>query len=262
MKLPSLFAAVAFSTIAPLFAITEADIAPAALVGKTLIFDIAYGGAPYATTGSFSGTFAASGNGFTLANVTGDTVPASTTYTAAVSGGFTLCQIPNFISGQNDATLTLYVNSDGQGMYEVSIDGVMGVSLNGPFEFGAPVVVKKASDISVKLGKKSELADGKGKVDFSTVLVGRSRTKALVITNDGTAPLKMRGFTVSGKKRKEFSVSAPKIGAIAPGASVTIRVTFTPKAIGMRKAALHILSNDKDEASFDVALSGNGGGIK
>lgn len=262
MKLPSLLAAVAFSTIAPLFAITEADIAPAALVGKTLVFDIANGGAPYATTGSFSGTFAASGNGFTLANVTGDTVPATTTYTASASGGFTICKIPSFIAGQGDADLTLYVAADGQGMYEVSLPGVFGVSLNGPFEFGAPVVVKKASDISVKLGKKTELADGKGKVDFSTVLVGKSRTKALVITNDGTAPLKLKGFTVSGKKRKEFTVSSPKIGAIAPGASVTIRVTFTPKAIGNRKAALHILSSDKDEASFDVALSGAGGGKK
>lgn len=261
MKFPSLVAAIAFSTVVPIFAITDADIAPAALMGKTLVFDIVNGGAPYATTGSFSGTFAASGNGFTLANVTGDTVPASTTYTATASGGYTTCQIPDFIAGQSDANLTLYVMTDGQGGYEVSLPGVFGVSLNGTFTIGAPVV-KSASDISVKLGKKSELTDGKGKLDFSTVLVGKKRTKNLVITNDGTAPLKMKGFTVTGKKRKEFSVSAPKIGAIAPGASVTIRVTFSPKAIGIRKAKLHILSNDKDEASFDVALDGAGGGIK
>lgn len=261
MKLPALFAAVAFSTVAPLFAITEAEIAPAALAGKTLVFEIVNGGAPFATTGSFSGTFAASGAGFILANVTGDTVPATTTYTAAASGGFTNCQIPGFISGQSDATLTLYV-VNGVGMYEVFISGVFGVSLNGPFTFGAPEV--KAAEIDVKQGK-SALTDGKGKVDFSTVLVtkkGKSRTKTFTITNSGDAPLKNLGFSVSGKNSKEFQVSAPKIGTIPAGGSITIRVIFTPKAIGKRKAVLHIRSNDKDENPFDIRLGGNGGGKK
>ncbi len=264
MKLPALLAAFAITTAAPLFAITDADIAPAALAGKTLVFDIAYGGAPYATTGSFSCTFEAVGNGFLLEKVTGDTVRASTTYTAAVSGGFTECQIPNFIAGQNDATLALYV-VDGEGRYEIFIDGVMDVSLNGTFTINDAVVrTKKAPEINVRQGK-TVLKDGKGKVDFSTVLVtkkGKSRTKAFVIRNSGEKPLKNLGFSVSGKNRKEFKVLSPKIGVIAPGGNVTIRVSFTPEEIGQRKAQLHILSNDKDEASFDVRLRGNGGGIK
>jgi hypothetical protein len=264
MKFTAFFAAFAFSTIAPLLAITDADIAPEALAGKTLVFEIVNGGAPYATTGSFSCTFEALGNGFNLENLDGDTVPASTTYTASTSGGFTECQIPGFIAGQGDATLTLYV-ADGVGNYEIFIDGVNGVSLNGTFDINLiEVRVVKTPEIDVKQGK-SVLKDGMGKVDFSTVLVtkrGKSRTKAFTITNSGNAPLKKLGFSVTGKNRKEFQVSAPKIGTIPAGGSVTIRVTFTPQVIGMRKASLHILSNDKDEASFDVRLSGAGGGKK
>lgn len=261
MKFPLFLAAVALST-GPLFALTEADIAPAALAGKTLVFEIVNGGAPYATTGSFSGTFAASGNGFTLANVVGDTVPASTTYTASASGGYTTCTIPNFIAGQSAANLTLYVMSSGEGGYEVSIPGVLGVSLNGTFQFGVPPV--KTAEIDVSQGK-TELKDGKGKVDFSTVLVtkrGKSKTKVITITNSGEAPLKRLGFEVTGRNRKEFQVAAPKIATLAPGQSVKIRVTFTPKEIGRRKASLHIRSNDKNENPFDIRLGGNGGGRK
>ena len=261
MKLPSFLAAAAFSTVAPLFAITDADIAPAALAGKTLVFDIVNGGAPFATTGRFTGPFAASGDGFSLANVTGDTVAVTTTWSASASGGFTNCQIPGFIPGQSAATLTLYTQ-DGIGKYEVFISGVFGVSLNGTFTMGAPEA--KAAEIAVSY-RKTALRDGRSKLDFSTVPAtkrGRSRTRLLTLSNTGDAPLRNLGFSVTGRYSGEFQVAAPKIGAIAPGGSITIRVTFTPESIGRHRAELHIHSNDKDENPFDIRLTGNGGGRK
>ncbi len=268
MKFTALLTAFAFSSVAPLFALTDADIAPAALAGKTLFFEIVNGGAPYATTGNFSCTFEALGNGLTLEDLSGDTEPAAmidTTYTAAAADGTTEIQIPDFIAGQNDATLALYV-VDGEGRFEVTSAGASNVTLNGTFDLSVMEirVDKKGPEIGVKQGK-TVLKDGKSKVDFSTVLVtkrGKSRTKAITITNSGNAPLKNLGFSVTGKNRKEFLVSSPRIALIVPGGSVTIRVDFSPKEIGKRKAVLHILSNDKDEASFDVRLRGNGGGIK
>ncbi len=93
MHLPSFAAALVISSITSAFAITDADIAPAALPGKTLVFTIVNGGDPYATTGTWSGTFAGTGNGFSVANITGDTVPINTTYTATVDGIFTDCAL-------------------------------------------------------------------------------------------------------------------------------------------------------------------------
>lgn len=267
MKLTALLTAFAITTAAPLFAVTDADITPGQLAGKIVLFQIVNGGAPYATTGNFTCSFEALGNGLTLDDLTDDTGPSiitNTTYTASAVDGTTEIQIPAFIAGQNDVTLTLSV-VDGEGKFKVSSAGTSDVTLNGTFDFSIMEIrVLKAPEIDVKQGK-SPLKDGKGKVDFSTVLVtkmGKSRTKAITITNSGKAPLKDLGFSVNGKNRKEFQVSAPKIGMIAPGASVTIRVTFTPKEIGKRNAVLHIHSNDKDENPFDIRLSGNGGGKK
>ncbi len=267
MKLPALLAAFAITTAAPLFAMTHADIVPAALAGKILFFQIVHGDAPYATAGNFTCSFDALGNGLTLQDLSEDgksSTMIDTTYTASAADGSTQIQVPDFIAGQSNATLALSI-VDGEGRFAVSSAGDSDVTLNGIFDFSIMEIrVNSGPEINVKQGQ-TLLKDGKGKVDFSTVLVtkkGKSRTKAFVIRNSGDQPLKNLGFSVTGKNRKEFKVLSPKIAVIAPGGRVTIRVTFTPEEIGQRRAQLHILSNDKDEASFDVRLKGNGGGIK
>jgi len=44
---------------------------------------------------------------------------------------------------------------------------------------------------------------------------------------------------------------------LAPGASTTFSVTFTPAAAGIRNAAIHIVSNDADETPFDINMRAN-----
>lgn len=263
MKLPSLLVAFAISSVTSVFALTEADLQPTALVGKTLTFTVETGAAPFATTGSFSGSFgAAPSNVFTKTKITGDatTNVGTWSFNSSFSGMYEYT-IVHFLPGRPDGVLTLWI-SEGEGRYEVFLTGLFGNSQTGAFTIDS--AVPKPAEIDVKQGKTA-LKDGKGKVDFSTVLVtkkGKSLTRSFTLTNSGEAPLKNLGFSVDGKHRKEFQVSAPKISTIAPGASATIRVTFTPKAIGARKAELHIKSNDSDESPFDIRLSGNGGGKK
>ncbi len=164
-----------------------------------------------------------------------------------------------FIKGRSTAILSLYTQ-DGEGKYEVFIDGVFGVSLNGTFTIGAPPVVK-GPEISVRQGR--ELTDGKSTTNFGYVRVSKtSKAKVYTIKNTGKSPLKNLGFTVGGKNKADFILSSPKIGDIGPDESVEIRVMFKPKEFGKRKAVLHILSNDKDEKSFDINLAGSGVGIK
>lgn len=258
MHLPSLLAAVLISSAVSASAITDAEIAPAALVGKTLVCTVVNGGSPYATTGTWSGTFAASGNAFTIANITGDTVPISTTFTAGLENGYSVVSLAEFVDGRNPAKMTLYT-VNGVGHYEVAIQDVFGVGLNGTFTFGAPPVV--GPEIEIKQGGK--LTDGKAETNFGTTLVGKTgKTKVYTIKNTGEAVLKNIGFSVTGKSKGDFTVSSPKIKSILPGSKVKIRVTFKPSAIGKRKAVLHIRSNDTDEGSFDIKLNGSGTGKK
>ena len=60
------------------FALTEADITPAALVGKTLRFTATSGAAPLPASGVWTGTFAASGDGFTVGVVSSGTTALTT----------------------------------------------------------------------------------------------------------------------------------------------------------------------------------------
>jgi hypothetical protein len=53
-------------------------------------------------------------------------------------------------------------------------------------------------------------------------------------------------------------MTAAPTAPIVPGGSTTFTVKFTPAALGVRTAALHIASNDADENPFDIALTGTG----
>lgn len=242
------------SSLLPAFSITDADITPAALVGKTLTFTIVNGSSPFATTGTWSGNFAASGNAFTATNVTGDFVDISTTFTAGLDNGYSVVTLAKIVEGQNPAQLTLYTTSDGVGHYEVSIQDLNGTGQNGTFDFG--LTVTKSPEISVKLGT-STLKDNKGKTDFGSVKAGKAgKAKTVTIKNTGAAKLTGLALSKSGKNASDFTLTKLKKTSLAPGASITFNATFKPKAKGAKNAVITIKSNDKDEKSFRIKVSG------
>ncbi len=244
------------SSLIPAFAITDAEIAPTALVGKNLTFTILNGGTPYATTGTWSGSFAAEGSGFTATKITGDFVNISTTYTAAGNGAFTEVALAKFVEGKPSAKLTLYT-INGVGNYEVSIDGVMGVSLNGTFTFGTAVI--SSSEISLQQPVGTELADGRSKKNFGTVKIGKAGApKVFTIKNTGKSVLTGLSISKSGVNSSDFSASALAKTGLAPGASMTFKATFKPKTAGPKSAFIKIKSNDKDENPFDIPVTGTG----
>ena len=61
-----------------------------------------------------------------------------------------------------------------------------------------------------------------------------------------------------GDNNADFTLGSLGATTLAPGASTTFTVTFTPSAVGPRTAAIHIASNDSDENPFDIALTGTG----
>jgi hypothetical protein len=88
---------------------------------------------------------------------------------------------------------------------------------------------------------------------FGSVTVGTSKTKTLTISNVGSAALTITGMTVTGT---QFSATSPS--TIAAGSLVNCSVTFSPTSTGAKTATLTISSNDPDEPSVTVALSGTG----
>lgn len=92
----------------------------------------------------------------------------------------------------------------------------------------------------------------------SVQLGGSSSALAITIKNTGTVDLTDLAVSIDGANAADFAVGALGMTSLAPDASVTLNVTFTPGAASSRTAALHIASNDADENPFHIALTGRG----
>jgi hypothetical protein len=117
--------------------------------------------------------------------------------------------------------------------------------------------IQSQPEIAVTQSGKT-LADGKGAVGFGKVAVGKTATKTFVIRNTGSGPLTGLRLVKAGKHRTDLSVGTLAKTSLAPGNSLRFKLSFRPKATGPRSALLKVLSNDADEGSFEVRLTGTG----
>lgn len=90
--------------------------------------------------------------------------------------------------------------------------------------------------------------------DFSTT----ATTRTFTILNSGTAPLTVGAITFSGTNASDFSVINTPSASVAPSASTTFTVRFTPSATGTRTAIINIANDDNNENPYDFALRGTG----
>ncbi len=142
-----------------------------------------------------------------------------------------------------DSYFKMYLSSDGRSFLSGRIDSIRSI-------YSPEISVKQGADI---------LTDGDSTTHFGTVKMGGAeKTKSYVITNTGGVPLKKLAVAISGANQADFKVQKLTANTLAPGASMTVKATFKPKAKGNRKAVLKIASSDADEKSFDIKLSGVG----
>jgi uncharacterized repeat protein (TIGR01451 family) len=102
-------------------------------------------------------------------------------------------------------------------------------------------------------------------LDLGTVNTGStSPAQAVTIQNLGDVSLSLSNISLSGTDAARFAISSNNCAAsLSAGASCTVQLTFAPTAAGSRSALLVITSNDSDESTVNVALSGatpGGGG--
>jgi hypothetical protein len=93
------------------------------------------------------------------------------------------------------------------------------------------------------------------------VAVGSSSSaQTVTVTNDGCSSLTIGSITLGGTNAGEFAIQNDNVSGqtLAPGASATVQVVFSPTSAGAKTATLSIPSNDPDEATVNVALSGTG----
>lgn len=113
-------------------------------------------------------------------------------------------------------------------------------------------------EIAVEHPAGTNLVDGISVLDFGNTGTGSSMVKTVTIRNIGTVDLNGLAVTRSGPEAADFAIGALGTNLLAPGASTSFNVTFTPNAVGKRSASIQIASNDADENPFDITLGGTG----
>jgi len=123
---------------------------------------------------------------------------------------------------------------------------------------GSPITVS-LSGVGVAAGTSAPVASvSPTSVDFLDVEVGQTSTSQVSVVNTGTANLNVTGVTVTGADAEQFAGTPAAVCAtLAPNASCTVSVTFTPTSEGAKSATLAIAHNAAASPTT-VALTGNG----
>lgn len=103
----------------------------------------------------------------------------------------------------------------------------------------------------------SNLADNASTVNFTDGIPGAATTQSFTITNTGPGTLTGINTSITGLQASAFQVIAPPAAALSSGEATTFMIRFQRTSVGNYSAALHIASNDADESSFDIALTGS-----
>jgi hypothetical protein len=115
-------------------------------------------------------------------------------------------------------------------------------------------------------GNSNDINDGDltagaaNNTDFGSLQLNSSVNKTFDIKNNGTGPLTITNITMTGTNASEFTlVSAPTYPLVlAPAASQSITLKFTPTAVGTRTAMVNITNDDVDHVAFKYAVEGMG----
>jgi hypothetical protein len=95
-------------------------------------------------------------------------------------------------------------------------------------------------------------------LDFGKVPIGTSPTKDVVLSNTGTDALALQSLMLSGSNN--FTLPKPPMlpASLAPGASLTLTIAYTPNAIAVDNGKLTLVTDNPKMPNFEVTLTGQG----
>ncbi|MBA1145864.1 choice-of-anchor D domain-containing protein [Ectothiorhodospiraceae bacterium WFHF3C12] len=104
-----------------------------------------------------------------------------------------------------------------------------------------------------------DIAVDPASISFPDVTTGdTSSTRTVTVSNEGDGALTVSGASLAGSNPGAFSIVNNGCGEVAVGNSCAIDLTFSPPMAQDYSAELQIASNDPDEATKTVSLTGTG----
>lgn len=96
---------------------------------------------------------------------------------------------------------------------------------------------------------------------FGAPALGAPIERTFTIRNRGGSVLTLDAglFFITGANPSDFIITAlPASTTLDPGRGTTLKITFTPSALGLRRADVLLISNDPDETPFAFRIVGTG----
>ena len=103
-----------------------------------------------------------------------------------------------------------------------------------------------------------DLRDNVSEIRMGTVKPNRSASITCSIWSQGGSPLTKLSIQKDGKNPDDFTISDINKNTLKPNGYTTFKITFKPKSKGLKRAAIHIISDDPNENPFDIKLTGSG----
>lgn len=166
---------------------------------------------------------------------------ASTSLAAGASATITIRYTPTAV-GAAGGVLNLVSNDADEGTFAINLAGT-----------GTP---GPSPEINVNVGATAfQTGDT---VDFGEVKLTTYVNKVITIKNTGTATLTLVKPTAAQMPAGFSIVTNFSTTSLAAGASTSITIRYTPTALGAAGGVLNLLSNDADEGTFALNLTGTG----
>ena len=167
--------------------------------------------------------------------------------------------------GSNTVSILL---GNGDGTFRANQDFVVGVTplsvvardFNGDGTFDLAVANWGSNTVSVLLQAPAVVTLSSASVSFGNQALGTaSAAQSVTLTNTGSGILHVSSIAISGLNGGDFGETNSCGTSVAPTASCTISVTFTPTAPGVRSGTLTITDNAAG-SPHTIALNGTGAG--
>lgn len=157
---------------------------------------------------------------------------------------FTIQFNPNAAVGVKSAQISIVSNDPTTPTFQINITGT-----------ATPVPTPEISVTVATVEKTSS-----DTYTFTSVQEGLSGSNVTVnIRNQGTAALNVSNITLASGDTSQFTITPGTLPLnVAAGGNSSFTMRFNPSSTGTKTGALNILSNDADEATFVINLSGTG----
>ena len=189
------------------------------------------------------------------------------TATSSNSSGVTINSIgapvlTTVTSGGGTTTFQVQYTPTVAGAFSFDLSFVTNDSDENPFNFTVSGTGIGAPEIAVSSSVSGALIDG-GTDAQGAIQTGVQTTVTYTVTNSGNIPLMLTG-TASASAASNVvvdSVSAYGVSSVPAAGSTSFTVTYTPAAAAAFSFELDIVSDDADEANFDITVSGTITGV-